>query len=116
MTFAAPGNGGATATGRATIAGPVGAFTVTSRGAGYNTPPTVTIGSVHADGGRTIIAFDVRDDHSPIQRVEFSQDGLRWQSVFPVDGISDSLSEHCESLSTGYQAPTNCSTSTSAPK
>ena len=61
-----------------------------------NTPPTVTIGSVHADGGRTVITFDVRDDHSPIQRVEFSQDGLRWQSVFPVDGISDSLSEHYE--------------------
>ena len=25
--------------------------------------------------GRTIITFDVKDDHSPIQRVEFSQDG-----------------------------------------
>ena len=37
-----------------------------------------------------IVTFDVKDDHSPIQRVEFSQDGQRWRGVFPVDGIADS--------------------------
>ncbi len=48
------------------------------------------------DRGRTIISFDVRDDHSPVQRVEFSQDGQRWRGVFPVDGIADSREEHYE--------------------
>jgi hypothetical protein len=61
-----------------------------------NTPPTITIGGVRAERGRTIITFDVVDDHSPIQRVEFSQDGQRWRTVFPVDGIADSRIEHYE--------------------
>jgi hypothetical protein len=46
--------------------------------------------------GRTIITFDVKDDHSPIQRVEYSQDGQRWRGVFPTDGIADSREEHYE--------------------
>lgn len=61
-----------------------------------NTPPTVVVGNVRVDRGRTIISFDVKDDHSPIQRVEFSQDGQRWRGVFPVDGIADSREEHYE--------------------
>ena len=52
--------------------------------------------SVRVEGGRTIITFDVKDDHSPIQRVEFSQDGLRWRGVFPKDGIADSKEERYE--------------------
>jgi SMP-30/gluconolaconase/LRE-like protein len=59
-----------------------------------NTAPTITISSVRLDRGRTLITFDARDDHSPIQRVEFSQDGQRWRGVFPVDGIADSRDEH----------------------
>jgi hypothetical protein len=50
--------------------------------------------NTRVEGGRTIITFDVKDDHSPVQRVEFSQDGQRWRGVFPVDGIADSVSEH----------------------
>lgn len=61
-----------------------------------NTPPSITIGAVRVAGGRTIVPFDVKDDHSPIQRVEFSQDGQRWRGVFPVDGIADSREEHYE--------------------
>jgi hypothetical protein len=61
-----------------------------------NTPPTVTIGTVRSERGRTVISFDVNDDHSPILRVEYSQDGQRWRPVFPVDGIADSRSEHYE--------------------
>src|SRR5262249_42714878 len=61
-----------------------------------NTPPEVTIGAVRVERGRTIISFDVKDDHSPIQRVEYSQDGQRWHGIFPVDGIADSRSEHYE--------------------
>jgi len=59
-----------------------------------NTAPTITVGSVRVDRGRTIISFDVKDDHSPVQHVEFSQDGQRWRGVFPVDGIADSREEH----------------------
>jgi hypothetical protein len=61
-----------------------------------NTPPTITVGTVRVERGRTIIPFDVKDDHSPVQKVEFSQDGQRWRGVFPVDGIADSREEHYE--------------------
>jgi sugar lactone lactonase YvrE len=68
-----------------------------------NTPPAITITRVRVDRGRTagelahtIITFDVKDDHSPIQRVEFSEDGQQWRGVFPVDGIADSRQEHYE--------------------
>ena len=61
-----------------------------------NTPPSITISSVRVVSGRTIIAFDVKDDHSPIRGVEFSDDGQRWRGVFPVDGIADSRNQHYE--------------------
>jgi hypothetical protein len=61
-----------------------------------NTPPAIIITSVRMVGGRTLISFDVKDDHSPVQRVEFSSDGQRWRGVFPVDGIADSREEHFE--------------------
>ena len=61
-----------------------------------NTPPVIVIRGVRVDRGRTIISFDVKDDDSPVQRVEFSQDGQRWRGVFPVDGIADSRNEHYE--------------------
>jgi len=61
-----------------------------------NTPPTFTIGGTRTDRGRTIVSFDVKDDHSPIQRVEYSIDGQHWRAVFPVDGIADSRGEHYE--------------------
>jgi hypothetical protein len=59
-----------------------------------NTPPEIVIASTRVDGNQTVITFDVKDDHSPIQRVELSQDGQQWRGVFPVDGIADSKSEH----------------------
>src|SRR5262249_16256966 len=61
-----------------------------------NTPPDIVVASVRVDRGRTLITFDVKDDHSPIQRVEYSQDGQHWHAVFPVDGIADSRIEHYE--------------------
>jgi ATP-dependent protease ClpP protease subunit len=61
-----------------------------------NTAPTITVGTIRVERGRTIISFDVKDDHSPVQHVEFSQDGQRWRGVFPVDGIADSREEHYE--------------------
>jgi sugar lactone lactonase YvrE len=61
-----------------------------------NTPPAISVSNVRVVSGRTVITFDVKDDHSPIRGVEFSQDGQRWRSVFPVDGIADSREEHYE--------------------
>jgi hypothetical protein len=66
-----------------------------------NTPPVITIAAVRVDRGRTIVSFDVKDDQSPIQRVEFSEDGQRWRAVFPVDGIADSRQEHYELIVDG---------------
>jgi sugar lactone lactonase YvrE len=61
-----------------------------------NTPPAITGQTTRTEGTRAVVTFDVKDDHSPIQRVEFSQDGLLWRPVFPVDGMADSRSEHYE--------------------
>jgi hypothetical protein len=61
-----------------------------------NTAPEINVRGVRVERGRTIVSFDVKDDHSPVQKVEFSQDGQRWRGVFPVDGIADSRDEHYE--------------------
>jgi hypothetical protein len=61
-----------------------------------NTPPAILIQGVRVEGGRTIVTFEVKDDHSAIQRVEFSQDGQLWRGIFPRDGIADSKDEHYE--------------------
>ena len=66
-----------------------------------NTPPAIIAGRVRVERGRTIVPFDVKDDHSPVLRVEFSQDGQRWRGVFPVDGIADSREEHYELIVDG---------------
>jgi hypothetical protein len=61
-----------------------------------NTPPSIAVRSTRFEGGRSLVSFDVRDDHSPVQRVECSQDGLQWRPIFPTDGIADSKTEHYE--------------------
>jgi sugar lactone lactonase YvrE len=61
-----------------------------------NTPPSITVTAVRRDGGRAIIAFDVRDENSAVQKVEYSLDGDRWQAVYPKDGIADSRTEQYE--------------------
>jgi hypothetical protein len=61
-----------------------------------NSPPVITVSTVRAERGRTVIVFDVKDDHSPVKLVEFSEDGQRWRGVFPMDGIADSRAEHYE--------------------
>jgi sugar lactone lactonase YvrE len=61
-----------------------------------NTPPVITVTAVRRDGGRATIAFDVRDDNSAVQKVEYSLDGDRWQAVYPKDGIADSRFEQYE--------------------
>jgi hypothetical protein len=58
-----------------------------------NGPPTIGVTAVRREGGRTVIAFDVRDEHSAVQKVEYSLDGDRWRPIYPKDGISDSRLE-----------------------
>lgn len=58
-----------------------------------NTPPEVVVQSIGTDPARPTVSFEVTDDHSPIQRVECSEDGQEWRAVFPVDGIADTRSE-----------------------
>jgi sugar lactone lactonase YvrE len=58
-----------------------------------NAPPTIGVTGVRRDGGRTVIAFEVRDSHSAVQKVEYSVDGDRWRTIYPKDGISDSRLE-----------------------
>jgi hypothetical protein len=59
-----------------------------------NTPAVFANPSARLDGTRTIVAVDVRDDQSPIGKLEYSLDGEQWKPVFPTDGIADSRSEH----------------------
>jgi hypothetical protein len=61
-----------------------------------NVPPSITVTSVRRDNGRATIAFDVRDANSSVQKVDYSLDGDRWQSVYPKDGIADSRFEQFE--------------------
>ncbi len=61
-----------------------------------NGPPTIGISGVRREGNRTVIAFEVRDEHSAVQKVEYSLDGDRWRTIYPKDGISDSRSEQFE--------------------
>ena len=61
-----------------------------------NTPPVITLTSVNRQGGRMVIAFEVRDDNSTVQKAEYSLDGDRWQTIYPKDGIPDSRVEQFE--------------------
>lgn len=52
-----------------------------------NAPPSIAGTAVRRE---TIIAFDVRDDHSSVQKADYSLDGDRWMTIYPRDGIADS--------------------------
>ena len=43
-----------------------------------------------------MLTFDVRDQDSSVQKVEYSLDGDKWQTVYPKDGIADSRDEQFE--------------------
>ena len=70
-----------------------------------NTPPQITVSSARVNANQTTVVFDVKDDHSPILRVECSQDGQLWRAAFPVDGIADSKAEHYEVAIDGALGP-----------
>ena len=51
-----------------------------------------------------MIAFEVRDDNSNVQKAEYSLDGDRWQTIYPKDGIADSRVEQFELVLEGEAA------------
>jgi hypothetical protein len=61
-----------------------------------NTPPRIEAQPSTRSGTRSTLTFVVRDDQSPVQRVEYSLDGSRWRIVYPKDGIADSRREEFE--------------------
>lgn len=61
-----------------------------------NTPPSVVFLAIRADGASVLVSFEVRDSHSPVERVEYSVDAGPWQAVFPVDGAADARRERYE--------------------
>ena len=69
-----------------------------------NLPPVLTITGTRREGTRTIIAFDVRDEHSSVQKADYSLDGDRWQTIYPLDGIPDSRLEQFELVLDGEAA------------
>jgi flavin-binding protein dodecin len=64
----------------------------------------VTVTNVRREGARAVITFDVRDEHSAVQKAEYSLDGDRWQTVYPRDGIADSRAEQYELVLEGEAA------------
>jgi outer membrane protein assembly factor BamB len=69
-----------------------------------NAPPEITITAVRRDGARLTIGFDVRDEHSSVQKADYSLDGDRWQTIYPRDGIADSRMEQFELVLEGEAA------------
>lgn len=55
--------------------------------------PAVTVRPVTRAGDRLTVTVEVRDQHSPIARVEYSLDGAVWVPAYPADGLLDSRAE-----------------------
>jgi sugar lactone lactonase YvrE len=69
-----------------------------------NSPPNVTITGVRRDATRLTLTFDARDEHSSVQKADYSLDGDRWQTIYPRDGIADSRFEQFELVLEGEAA------------
>jgi hypothetical protein len=62
-----------------------------------NTPPVVkALKAVRQKSGSYQISATVSDNLSPVSSAQYSIDAGDWQTVFPVDGIFDSLVEQVE--------------------
>ncbi|MEP6917452.1 MAG: hypothetical protein ABJC89_17510, partial [Acidobacteriota bacterium] len=61
-----------------------------------NSAPHIELQPAVRAGTRTSLSFVVRDEQSPVQRVEYSLDASRWRVVYPKDGIPDSRREEFE--------------------
>ena len=60
-----------------------------------NTPPQTTV-DVTRQGTAARLLVRVRDNQSPVQKLEFSVGGGPWQLVYPADGLADSPDERYE--------------------
>jgi hypothetical protein len=69
-----------------------------------NAPPEIRITAARREGTRLTLAFEVRDEHSSVQKAEYSLDGDRWQTIYPRDGIADSRVEQFELVLEGEAA------------
>jgi outer membrane protein assembly factor BamB len=69
-----------------------------------NSPPQVTITSARRDATRLTLTFEARDEHSSVQKADYSLDGDRWQTIYPRDGIADSRVEQFELVLEGEAA------------
>ena len=56
-------------------------------------PPTIALTQAARTAGRLVVAVEVRDAHSAIDRVEYSLDGAAWVPAYPGDGMLDSRLE-----------------------
>jgi hypothetical protein len=61
-----------------------------------NTPPTIHVTGLRREGKGIVLQFEVRDDQSAVQRVDYSIDAERWRPIYPKDGIADSRFEQYE--------------------
>jgi hypothetical protein len=61
-----------------------------------NTPPAIRVTGTRPDEDKTIVSFEVRDDQSAVERVDFSIGAERWRPLYPKDGICDSRVEQFE--------------------
>jgi hypothetical protein len=61
-----------------------------------NTPPTIKITGLRREAHGVVLLFEVRDDQSAVQRVDYSIDAERWRAIYPKDGIADSRFEQYE--------------------
>jgi hypothetical protein len=68
-----------------------------------NTPPRFANLRTQAATNGHRVTFDVEDDTSPVQSIEYSVNSGKWNLVFPVDGIADSKSESFDFLVEGYR-------------
>lgn len=68
-----------------------------------NGPPTIRVTDVKS-GSRPVLVFEVRDEQSPVHRVEYSVDAERWKPIYPKDGIADSRVEEFELVLEGDAA------------
>ena len=66
-----------------------------------NTPPFIRATAVRRDKDRTVVTFEVGDDQSPVQRVDYSIDSDQWHRLNPLDGIADSKVERYELIVDG---------------
>lgn len=55
-----------------------------------NSPPNIQFENLESSTDQNTVSFTVRDNHSPIRRVESSVDTKNWQVLYPIDGITDS--------------------------